>query len=306
MKQRKSDILWKVIIEEIFADLLRFLFPDADQVYDMERGFEYLDKELAEMHPQPDEEKDTRFADKLVKVFHRDGEEEWVLLHIEIQGDTSKRLEFSQRMYEYFYRIRDRHRKPVSAVAIFTGQNGKDMPDLYTYEYRGTRLTYKYPTLSILDFSDEELDKSNNPFAQVVAAAKLRLLEGKIPDEDLLELKLLAVDKLQEKGFDKAKIKAIFIFLRNYVLFEKPEMYRKFDQRIRSNHKYVVMNMVEYLRQEAKEEGLEEGRTEGRTEGLASAVNNMMATTEFSDEMIASLIGVSVDFVKKIREEKKK
>src|ERR1700710_2130533 len=91
-KKRKSDILWKVVMEEVFDDLLRFIFLDADQVYDMERGFEFLEKELAEMYPEPDKEKDSRFADKLVKVYHRDGEEEWVLLHIEIQGDTSKRL----------------------------------------------------------------------------------------------------------------------------------------------------------------------------------------------------------------------
>ena len=48
MKQRKSDILWKVVIEDVFADLLRFIFPDADEVYNMERGFVFLEKELAE------------------------------------------------------------------------------------------------------------------------------------------------------------------------------------------------------------------------------------------------------------------
>ncbi|HEV2479463.1 MAG TPA: hypothetical protein VGS79_07355 [Puia sp.] len=84
MKQRKSDILWKVVLEEIFSHLLRFIFPDADEVYNMERGFEFLDKELAELHPQPDEEKDSRFADKLVKVYQRDGSEEWVLCHVEV------------------------------------------------------------------------------------------------------------------------------------------------------------------------------------------------------------------------------
>jgi len=46
MKQRKSDILWKVILEEMFSDLLRFIYPDADEVYDMERGFEFLDGDL--------------------------------------------------------------------------------------------------------------------------------------------------------------------------------------------------------------------------------------------------------------------
>ena len=122
MKQRKSDILWKVILEEVFPDLLRFIYPDADNVYNMERGFEFLDKELAELNPQPDEEKDSRFADKLVKVYHRDGVEEWVLLHVEVQGDTHDRDAFAERMYTYFYRIRDRNPvRLVSALAICTG-----------------------------------------------------------------------------------------------------------------------------------------------------------------------------------------
>lgn len=142
MKQRKSDILWKVVIEEVFDDMLRFIFSDADEVYDMERVFEFLEKELAEMYPEPDKAADTRFADKLVKVFHRDGEEEWVLMHVEIQGDTSKRQEFSERMFRYFYRILDRYRKPVSAIAVFTGQDGKRMPCRFEYGYRSTRLMY--------------------------------------------------------------------------------------------------------------------------------------------------------------------
>jgi hypothetical protein len=53
--RRKDDILWKVVIEEVFDDLLRFVHSDADQVYDLERGFEFLEKELAEMDPEPDE-----------------------------------------------------------------------------------------------------------------------------------------------------------------------------------------------------------------------------------------------------------
>ena len=105
MKQRKSDILWKVIMEEVFDDLLRFIMPDADQEYNMERGFEFLEKELAEMYPEPEKESDTRFADKLIKVFNRQGEEDWILVHIEVQGDTSKRVQFTERMFRYFYYV---------------------------------------------------------------------------------------------------------------------------------------------------------------------------------------------------------
>jgi hypothetical protein len=33
--RRKHDILWKVVMEEVFDDLLRFCFPDAALAYDL-------------------------------------------------------------------------------------------------------------------------------------------------------------------------------------------------------------------------------------------------------------------------------
>jgi len=246
------------------------------------------------LHPQPDEEKDSRFADKLVKVYHRDGEEEWVLLHFEIQGDTHEREAFAERMYTYFYRIRDRYpQKLVSAVAIFTGQDGKGMPHRYDYEYRGTRLTYEYPTISILDYSDEELDKSNNPFAQVIIAARMRLMEEKIPEGELMNIKLLAARKLHEKGFDKDKIRAIFNFLRNYVLFEKPEMNRKLDNLFKQTDKPSVMNTVEYL------------KMEGREEERELIVRNLLKHSDFPVEKIALLTNASIELVKEIKKKLK-
>ena len=277
-------------MEEVFPDLLRFIYPNADDEYNMERGLEFLDKEPAELNPQPDEEKDSRFADKLVKVYHRDGVEEWVLLHVEVQGDTQDRDAFAERMYTYFYRIRDRcPGRLASALAIFTGENGNRMPGKYSYEYRGTKLTYEYPTVSILDYSDEELDKSSNPFAQVVVAAKMRLQEGKLPEDELLNNKLLAARKLTEKGFGMEKIRAIFNFLRNYVLFEKPETNRRFDNLFKETDKTSVMNTVEYLKMEGKEEA------------ATAFVENLLKGSDFVVEKIASLANVSVEFVNKVK-----
>jgi hypothetical protein len=288
MKQRKSDILWKVVMEEVFDDLLRFIYPDADQLYDMERGFEFLEKELSEMYPEPDKGSDTRFADKLVKVFHRDGEEEWVLMHVEIQGDTSKRQEFTERMFRYFYRILDRYKRPVSAVVIFTGQDGKKMPCRFEYLYRQTRLVYEYQTFFILDFSDEELENSSNPFAQVVLVAKMALLEEKIPGQELLEKKIVIARKLLKKGFPIRKLRAIMKFLKNYVLFEEPEMNRIFTERIYSP-KTDIMGIDEYIRWEAIEEEKER------------IVKNLLKGSDLSDEKIASLVEVTVEFVNEVK-----
>ncbi|HEY4110218.1 hypothetical protein [Puia sp.] len=294
MKQRKSDSLWKVVMEDVFPDLLRFIFPDADEVYNMERGFEFLDKELAELHPHPDEEKDSRFADKLVKVYHRDATEEWVLLHIEVQGDSDGREAFAERMFTYFYRIRDRYHKPVSAIAIFTGRDGKKMPKLYSYEYRHTRLIYEYSAISILDYSDEELAASNNPFAQIIAAAKLRLMEGKVLETELMSTKLLLAKKLQSKGFEAKKIRAVFNFLRNYVLFDSAEMNCKFDSLSKQTNKTPIMNTDEWL------------KMEGREEATESIVENLLKGTDFTIEKIASLTNATVEFVNEISDNLKR
>lgn len=283
-----------MVLEEVFDDLLRFIFPDADQVYDLERGFEFMDKELAEMYPEPGKGSATRFADKLVKVFRRDGEEDCILCHIEIQGDTKKkdRPLFAERMVRYFYRIWDKYRKPVSAVAIFTGRDGKKMPDRFEYKYRNTRLLYQYPTISILDFTDEELEKSDNPFAHVILAARTSLLEGKIPPADLLDRKVLIARKLLRKGFSKRKIRAIFVFLENYVLFEDPEMNLNFKNRIELKYKNNIMGIDEYMKMVGREEG-EEKRNR-------LFVTNLLKEG-FPMKKIASLANVTLAFVRTVK-----
>lgn len=293
MAKRKSDSLWKVALEDLFPDLLRFIFSDADQVYDMARGFEFLEKELIELDPEPDEEKDSRFADKLIKVYHRDGLEEWVLLHIEIQGYTSNRDAFAVRMFEYYYRIRDRHPGMlVSALAIFTGQDAQLMPKIYKHDYRGTKILYEYPTLSILDYTDEELDNSPNPFAQLLLIARLSLKERKIPEDQLFKAKLQIARKLKGRGFSEDKLRAIFIFLRNYVRFEDDENYSKFDNALK-NDKSSIMNTVEYIKEEAKEEAFK------------TVIANLLKRFGFSYPVteIASMAGVPERLVNEVKKE---
>jgi hypothetical protein len=204
-------------------------------------------------------------------------------------------------MFRYFYRIWDRYRKPVSAVAIFTGRDAKKMPARFEYVYRKTKLQYDYHTLSLLDFTDEELEKSDNPFALVALAAKTSLLEGKIPEQDLLDRKVLIASKLLKKGFSKRKIRAILVFLESYVLFEDPEMNRNFTERIQSHDKNNIMGIDEYVKMVAREEGLEEGIAEGRKAEKMEVVKRLLADKEFAIKKIAAIAGVSVDFVKTLK-----
>jgi len=282
------------MIEEVFDDLLRFIFADADQVFDMQRGFEFLDKELNEMYPEPDKNADTRFVDKLVKVFRPDGHEEWLLVHVEVQGHTDKL--FPERMFRYYYRIFDRYQHPVTAIAIFTGSNGNSMTDRYVYHFLGTSLTYQYNTFCITDPADDALAISDNPFALVVLAAKKALLAGKIPEQALLEQKLLVARLLLAKEkYTRRKIDMILTFLRNYILFEDRQTNIIFDNQIdQITDKKNTMGLIEQIAEMRVQENHEDNHKK--------FVTNLLLNSTHSVEEIASFAGVSVSFVERVRE----
>jgi hypothetical protein len=89
------DSAWKEALERFFQEFISFFFPQAHAGIDWGRGYEFLDKEFQQV--VRDAELGRRLADKLVKVWRIGGEEAWLLVHIEVQGDVDKT--FPKRMY---------------------------------------------------------------------------------------------------------------------------------------------------------------------------------------------------------------
>ena len=48
------------MIEEVIEDLLLFVEPEIGKELDLGRGFQFMDKELAEMYPEPTKPANTR------------------------------------------------------------------------------------------------------------------------------------------------------------------------------------------------------------------------------------------------------
>ncbi|MEQ9549666.1 MAG: hypothetical protein RIM23_08620 [Coleofasciculus sp. G3-WIS-01] len=78
------DSPWKESISLYFREFLNFFYPQIEEDIDWERGFEFLDTELQQIKRET--ETGRRDADKLVKVWRCSGEEQWVLVHVEVQS----------------------------------------------------------------------------------------------------------------------------------------------------------------------------------------------------------------------------
>ena len=295
-------MLWKALLEDVFDYFLLFFFGDEAQKFDFKRGFEFLDKELDQLFPPENNETSRlRFVDKLVKVFTIDGEEKWILVHIEVQGYNDP--EFPRRMFTYFYRILDKYNKPVTSVAIFTDSNPAYAPDTYYYNFMGVKNTFTYNTYKVIAQDAAELAKNNNPFALVVLTVLLALQKGKQVEEELIPLKINIARTLLGKAVPAKIISTLMTFLRLHVHFEKPENNIKFEEEISliANKNKTTMGLEEFVLERAKREGIEQGIEQGIEKGKAIFVERLLNSTDFSDEKIAAIVGVTIEFVRKIK-----
>ena len=304
---KRYDTLWKGILENITDDFLRFFFVEADELFDMDAGFQFLDKELEQLFPT-EETDDPKFVDKLVKVFTKSGKEEWILVHVEVQGYDDQ--DFARRMFTYFYRILDKYNRPVTAIAIFTDGNKNFHPDRFDYEYLGTKTTFLFNTYKIIGQDELALAESQNPFSIVVLTVLLALKKKKLTDEMLFNLKFALARNLLRKDFSKKKINDLLIFLQRYVRFADSEYNVKFEkeiEKITQNQK--TMGIREQVLDMAKKEGLKEGRQEGKVEGKAEGieagkaevVKNLLDANRFTVIEIANFASVSEDFVLQVK-----
>jgi predicted transposase/invertase (TIGR01784 family) len=309
---KRDDALWKGILEDLFDDFLRFYFPESVDLFNFNRKFVFLDKELEQLFPQSQDDFNPKYVDKLVKVFTKKGKEEWILIHIEVQGSRDK--DFAKRMFMYRYRVLDKYDKPITSLAILTDKHKSYKPNVYRYEFMGNELYYKFNTYKVLDANEKELKQSNNPFAVVVRVVQTALKKDKMPENQLFDLKLELVKELLKKNFTKEKIRNLLQFLKLYIRFDNQELINKFEKELDIiKNQQTTMGLEEFVldrerrvgRKEGRKEGIEEGIEEGMSikeiEEKTNFTRNLLTQTDFDEDKIALLVGVEIEFVRQVK-----
>ncbi|SEJ77685.1 Putative transposase, YhgA-like [Dyadobacter sp. SG02] len=295
---KHNDILWKSILEDIFDDFLKFFFPNAETLFDLEKGFEYLDQELEQLFPAVTDELTSKYVDKLVKVHCHSGAEAWLLVHIEVQGYRDEA--FADRMFTYYYRIWDKYRKPITAFAILTDDCRHFLPSQFEQACLGTSLCFRFNSFKVLDQSEDDLGASDSPFAQVILAVKLAIKGKRFSSEELYRLKINLAKRLLNRNFSKRKVGRLLDFLKFYVSLGDKKLDSEYLEEIKkvTSPDPIPMTFEEAILHIVKEEGKEEGHLEKDT----IFVQNLLRQTQFSEEEIAQLTDVSIDFVREIKQ----
>ena len=292
--RKKDDILLKGVFEDFFPEMLQFFYPDSQNIFDVNTGFEFLNKELLEIFPERTKAGGSRFVDLLVKCYLVDGREEWILVHTEIQGTYDK--DFAARMFEYYYRVYDRYKVDILALAIFTYSSKEPKQNLFQKSFLDTSISYHFKAYNILEHTEDQLIKMNNPFALVVLAAQKALLEGKIPEEELSQQRLTIIKILIEKmNLDHKRISRFISFLKNYIFINNKRINRNFDKEVEvitKNHKTMgVFEAIELINRLEKEEV------------LSDVIKKLLIADKFTIEEIMEYTGASKELVLKVKKD---
>jgi transcription termination factor NusB len=206
----KYDSPWKDILQTNFKEFMQFFFPAAHDEIDWTKKIDFLDKELEEV--TKDAEIGRRFADKLVKLYLNNGEEQWVLVHVEVQSQEES--DFAARMYTYNYRIYDRYKKSVASLAILGDDNSNWKPSQFGYSLFGCTLNFQFPIVKLLDYQQRlsEIENDGNPFATVVMAHLAAMNTSSDRNERKVQ-KLALVQRLYQQGLEEQDIVNLLAFV---------------------------------------------------------------------------------------------
>jgi hypothetical protein len=262
------DSPWKDALELFFPAFLAFFFPRVHAKVDWSRGYEALDKELQQIAREA--EVGRRYADKLFKVWLEDGQETWVLIHVEVQSQRDE--EFTERMFVYHYRLYDRHRRPVVSLAVLADEHLTWRPNSFGYSLCGCTIGLEFPVVKLLDYCAdlEALETGSNPFAPLVLA-HLKTMETRHDAPARQGWKSQVIRGLYERGYSGDQVRQLFRLI-DWLMDLPEDLERQLYEELSRLEEEKLMPYVTHIERIALKKGEAKGEAKGKAEGKAETL----------------------------------
>jgi Putative transposase, YhgA-like len=209
----ENDSVWKETVKEDFPSFMRLFFaPEAEDI-DWNKPHKFLDADLRKLTAASQHK--NRLADKLVRVEYKDGKRGFLLIHLEIQSYAD--VEFSRRMFIYFYRIFENNVEleegDVISIVLLAKEEAAEISDRFEFKKGRFELLFKYPVEKLWEYQSRRADfEGSNNFFYLLIAIHLRSLEAK-NQQQMYDNKLEFYKLLLEKGFASEDVVKLYKFL---------------------------------------------------------------------------------------------
>ena len=290
-----KDSIWKDAIKQYLPLLLKRMMPELYEDVDFSQDLTYLDKELRDtiQVTLSEEHKAAKFIDTLIQVPLKTGKNQWVLLHIEVQGEGGDNISF--RMILYCCLIFAHYRRMPVALAILTDKRpSKETPGVFEFKEYGTELIYKYNLFEVYNQKDEDLLNSDNPFDSFIYAAKKY---SKYMKEDAQKEKLKYLLKITRnlygRGLNEQDRRRILVFISRLINLKDAGLRKQYFDELKKLEGESKMRELTWLEEYFRDEAIAIGKEQGRSEGIAigeertlKAAIDFMRSSGMSNEQI--------------------
>ncbi len=247
-------------------------------------------------------------------MYKKDGAEIFVLIHIEIQGQQE--AQFSERMYVYQYLLFHRHHVPIVSIAVLIDGNKSWRPSVYQTSLWGTKLTFEYNMIKLLDFQVqcESLEQSNNSFAIVILAQLAAMeLAKKQGAANKLATKLALTKLLFSKGWAPIRVNHLLKFI-DWLILLPSKLVIEYDAAIHDFNEEPYMTYVtqyqRFLINRDKGHWLHEGELKGELKGKLAgqretqrAIAKQLLVKGQTTAFVADITGLSAIEIESLHKE---
>ena len=270
-----KDGIWKDSITHFLPLLLKRMIPKLYEDADFSQELKFLDKELRDtlQVPLANWHERAKYVDSLVEIPLKNGNSEWVLLHIEVPGEGGE--DISWRMMLYCCLIfAHYHRMPVALAILTDKRPDKEILGKFEFSQYGTSLVYNYNTFEVYKQEDEGLLGSENPFdAFIYMAKKYKDYRSQEAQQEKFDYLLKMTRHLYTKGLDSRERSEILMLIARLVNLEDKNFWAKYAEEIHKLKGETEMSRIvgpawieEIFRKEAEEEVLNMRLAQGRRE----------------------------------------
>lgn len=264
------DEPWKQIVTMLFEPFLAFFAPETAAEIDWSKAPVFLDKELRRIAKGFGRRKRST-ADFLVKVWRKDGGEQWLIIHIELQAQRD--ATFPERMFLYNVRAYDLYRRPIMSLAVLADRDPSWRPGHFAYDMGSSRTEFAFSAVKLLDWQSrlEELERSANPFALAVLA-HLNTQATRGDSEQRLQSKLRLARLLFNRRWKRNEIDELFQFL-DWIMTLPEDLEDRFEKNYvelerRQTMAQTMPPIIKRAHDRGHKEGIEEGIEIGKQDTL--------------------------------------
>lgn len=293
--KNNSDSAWKDILDAYFKEFVEYCLPNVSALIDWHKPCVLLDKELQMIMRGAKTGK--RLLDKLFKVYLRNGQEQWILIHVEIQ--QTKETDFARRMFVYNYRIFDKYQQAILSCAILTDRNKHWRPNSFKIGFADSYLCSRFVVIKMIDYRNQlkEIEESNNIFACIIYSQIGAIDLFKKPEEVRKQEKFALTKRLYNKGFNKDEISNLYKFIDWLICLPKPleiEYINDVNQLEEMNKMAYVTSMERFGKIVFRNQGRQEEKNEIAKRMLEAGFDLKMIQkmTKLTNEEIEGLIAV--------------